>query len=91
MEKVKCDYCEKILRKKNLKTAHKECPRYEGIKSQFLSISSVDIQDVFAAPPPPPPPPKYHKTIEEEEQELHEGHRVVVGFMMILQSQQNRR
>ena len=66
-DKAKCDYCKKILRKKNLKQ-HTKNIHGEGIKSQFLSISSVDIQDVFAAPPP-----KISKTIEEEEQELQEG------------------
>ena len=63
-DKVKCDNCEKILRKKNLKQ-HTKNVQGEDIKSQFLSISSVDIRHTFAAPPP-----KISKTIEEEEQEL---------------------
>ena len=63
-DKLKSDYCEKIVKKKYTKNVHGE-----GIKSQFLSISSVDIRDVFAAPPPP----RITEIIEEEEQELQEG------------------
>ena len=54
-DKVKRDNCEKILRKKNLKQHTKNVHGDGIIKSQFLSISSVDIRDVFAVPPPPPP------------------------------------
>ena len=45
---VKCDYCEKIHRKKNIKQ-HTKNVQGECIKFQFLSISNIDIQDVFAA------------------------------------------